>query len=868
MYLTSGAFSLISKPTTMKPFRIPAFLLLFTTVATYGQQAPDSSTAAGSKPFKTGNSRNFWMGANYRKEWNTAVKAPVISLSAEEGGLKPTKKGGGKQTKSLKLEDANGRQYSLRSIQKFVTSKTLPGDLQSEAAADLVSDGISASYPYSALSVKTLNEAAAIPHGDVRLVYIPDDPLLGEFRGDFANMLALYEARLPDSVQKAWDTDEVADKLKDDNDNRVDQAALLKIRVLDMFVMDLDRHEDQWTWGAYDNGKGKTFFPIAKDRDQAFYTNQGVLPGIVKWPWLVPQLQGFRAKAKNIRRFNYAARNLDRFFLNELNEDDWKKVTEAFLATMTDDVIDKAIDQQPPEIRGFSGDKIKAALKERRNYLAAETDDYYRFISEIVSVTGSDKKELFLVNRNDDGSVELNVYKINKEGERSSLMYHRTFEPAITKEIRLYGFGGDDRFEVSGTNDKIRVRMIGGEGADVFDNETATRGGIVYDAKTDDNSLKGKFRDKRSNDSTVNSFERIYFKYNQVVPLLTLGYNQDDGLFVGASLKFIKHGFRRSPYKSMNSFAVSHALSTKAFDFRWYAEHIGVFGATGDLLTDVDINAPNNTTNFFGYGMGTQYIKSNPGKFRYYRARYSLGDISVLLRKRFSPHVTLTVGPTYEFYRFDTDDELNQSRYISQTGSNGLDPATLFSHQDYLGGKLSLEVDTRDNPMLTMKGVHWTTQVRHLEGISDAAYNHLTQLNTDFSFCWDVVPKKLCIAERFGGGHNFGSFEFYQAQYLGNDADLRGFRKYRFAGRTKFYNNLEARIALAKFQTYLFPGSLGILGFFDTGRVWVKDDTDNSWASGYGGGIWIAPLNRILLTVSYAASREDKMILLSLGWRF
>ena len=170
--------------------------------------------------------------------------------------------------------------------------------------------------------------------------------------------------------------------------------------------------------------------------------------------------------------------------------------------------------------------------------------------------------------------------------------------------------------------------------------------------------------------------------------------------------------------------------------------------------------------------------------------------------------------------------------------------------------------------MLTMKGVHWTTQVRHLEGISDAAYNHLTQLNTDFSFSWNVVPKKLCIAERFGGGHNFGSFEFYQAQYLGNDADLRGFRKYRFAGRTKFYNNLEARIALAKFQTYLFPGSLGILGFFDTGRVWVKDDTDNSWASGYGGGIWIAPLNRILLTVSYAASREDKMILLSLGWRF
>ena len=37
------------------------------------------------------------------------------------------------------------------------------------------------------------------------------------------------------------------------------------IRDRDMFVMDLDRHEDQWNWGAWDNGKGKTFYPIAKD---------------------------------------------------------------------------------------------------------------------------------------------------------------------------------------------------------------------------------------------------------------------------------------------------------------------------------------------------------------------------------------------------------------------------------------------------------------------------------------------------------------------------------------------------------------------------------------------------------------------------
>ena len=183
--------------------------------------------------------------------------------------------------------------------------------------------------------------------------YIPDDPKLGEYRQEFANSMALLEERLPDSVDKAYDTDEVADKLKDDNDNDVDQMSLLKARLLDMFIMDLDRHEGQWTWGAYDNGKGKTFFAIAKDRDQAYYISQGLIPSIARWSWIAPQVQGFRAKAKNINRFNFAARNLDRFFLNEIDEATWKKATDDFLATMTDDVIEKALADQPNEIEGI-----------------------------------------------------------------------------------------------------------------------------------------------------------------------------------------------------------------------------------------------------------------------------------------------------------------------------------------------------------------------------------------------------------------------------------------------------------------------------------------------------------------------------------
>lgn len=834
------------------------------------QTSPDSTTAAGTKPFKTGGGRNFWMGANYRKEWNTVVKAPLLNLATEKGGLKPVKRGGGKQTRSLRLEDPNGRQYTIRSIQKYITSKTLPADLQSEAAADLVADGVSASYPYSVLSVIPLAEAAGIPHLDTRLVYIGNDPRLDTFSKDFSNMLALYEKKVPDSVQKSFDTDEVADKLKDDNDNAVNQHQLLTVRILDMYVMDLDRHEDQWEWGAFDNGKGKTYYPIAKDRDQAFYTNQGLLPGIVKWPWLVPQLQGFRPRAKNIRRFNFAARNLDRFFLNQLTEADWRAAAEKFVSQMTDAVIDKAIDQQPPEVRNISGDKIKQILKDRRKYLVDEVMDYYKFISTIVDVTTSDKKELFEITRNDDGSMRVEVFKITKEGNVSTKMYDRLFDGQVTEEVRLYGFAGDDKFVIKGNNDKIKLRMIGGDGEDVFEsNVSAGKGGIVYDTKSDKNTLTGSLKDKRSNDTIVNQYQRIYYKYNQNIPFLAVGFNQDDGLSLGFSFKTIHHGFRKDPYKNMNEFAITAALATSAIAFKWNAEYIGTFGRTGDLLTEVEVNAPNNTTNFFGYGSNSVYDKSSPGKFRYYRARYDLGNFSILYRKRFSPKVWMTLGPTYQFYSFDADDEKNAVRFISDIANNGLDPNTLFEKQSYIGGKFSLNVDTRDNKAMPRKGINWETNVRHLSGNNDASYT-VTQVNSEFTFYLNIVPKVLQIANRFGGGHNFGDYEFYQAQYLGSDDHLRGFRKYRFAGDSKLFNNLELRWRAAKFRTYLFPGSLGLLFFYDTGRIFADEsiDPDPKWKSGYGGGFWIAPLNRLLLNLTYATSKEDKLFLVSLGWKF
>jgi hypothetical protein len=541
---------------------------------------------------------------------------------------------------------------------------------------------------------------------------------------------------------------------------------------------------------------------------------------------------------------------------------------------MTDEVIVKALNEQPAEIRPFSADKIINNLKERRKYLEGEVMRYYRFLAETVSVSGSDKKELFDITRNADGSVLVQVFKISKEGEQSVKMYDRTFYPADTKEIRLYSFGGDDKFDIKGKQGKIKIRMIGGDGIDVFENNSSGGKNYVYDLKKEKNILDGKLKDKTSKDTSVNSYDRLGFKYDQVIPFLSANYNADDGLFLGFSLKFINQGFRKSPYKNMHQIVFTKSLLTKSFNTRYYAEYIGVFGKNTDVLTDLDIKGSNNITSFYGYGPNSVYDKTKPDKFRYYWAKYNTGDIGISLRHRFSDKIMLLFGPAFQYYSLDSAD--NKDKNILNTSTNGLDPSTLFDKQIYVGAKGTLIVDTRNNKVMPGKGIYWQTSYKLLVGMNVNSYE-VRQFNSDFIFHLNLAPQKLTLVNRTGGGHNFGTnysrpdlmpFEFYQAQYLGSEDNLRGYRKYRFAGRSKLYNNLELRWKLATFRTYLFPANFGIYGFYDTGRVWDETNTSNKWLSGYGGGVWLSPLNRIVLTLSYTASKEDKLPTFSFGWKF
>jgi hypothetical protein len=494
---------------------------------------------------------------------------------------------------------------------------------------------------------------------------------------------------------------------------------------------------------------------------------------------------------------------------------------------------------------------------------------YYRFLAKNVSIYGSEKREKFDVERKGDSGVTVTVYKLGKDGEAGKKLFSRTFVSGETKEIRLYGLGGDDQFHVHGEGSPIVVRMIGGTGNDAYESAAAASAAKtkIYDLSTEKNVFGGggAYRSFLSKDPSVIGINRLGFKYDVVAPLLNAGYNPDDGVSLGVGFRYTVQGFHAAPYKQLHTIMLDHALATKAYAFRYNLEAIDAIGKL-DFLLHMGIEAPNNTINFFGFGNESVYDKGTKDGVRYYRARFSEYEADLQLRKKFGSVFSIAAGPAIQHYSVDSAD--NKDRFINQTGQNGLDPATLYKSRAYAGGRVTAIVDDRNSKVLPSRGINWLTQFSSYGGLNDNSHAY-SSLKSDLSLFTSFNSRgNVVISTRLGWGKTFGNYEFYQAQFLGGTDNLRGYRKYRYAGDEEFYHNLDLRIRLADFQTYLFPGSLGLLFFNDVGRVWLKGERSHDWHDGYGGGVWISPLKKFVVSASYAQGTEGGVALIKLGFQY
>lgn len=805
----------------------------------------------------------WFFGENYRKEYAQKTKVPVIRISEIEGGLTVTKLGGGNQSHSLRLADKNGKEWVLRSIEKY-PEVLLPPQLRETFARDILKDNMSAQHPFSALVVPVLAAAVGVAHSNPMIGWISPDPNLGKYAAEFANTLCLLEEREP--AGKSDNTAKMYRKLTDDNDNTFDGPALLKAKALDVLIGDWDRHDDQWRWKAEKTEKGIVYSPVPRDRDQVFFGSDGFIQRYTQTSSLLPMMQGYERNIKNINWFLWEGREINSRLTAKINEAEWDKTVQDFCASLTDEVLEKALKRLPEPDYSLHHNQFLAQLKQRRQDLPKLMNDYYHFFNRIVDIEASDKNELIQVKDAAEKGLSVKINKISKEGEIKKELYSRTFYPNTTKEIRIYMHNGNDSLILDNKSSRIKLRIIGGKGNKFYDVKNSTNKVLLY-GRTKKETYTGddvnKLALRLSNDSAnVAYVAKDMYKRSSL--LLNGGYNLDDGLLLGLTYHFTNPSFRKTPYGNAQTFSFLYSFATSAFKFNYNGEWLKALGKA-DIVIRADAFAPDNTQNFFGLGNETKF-EDHKDDIRYYRARFNIYQLDPTLRWR-REKSTLTVGPSFQFYKFDVDD--NNGRFINNSLQlHSSDSLTIAQNKAYAGAAVNFVNNTRDNNLLPTLGSYIDLKLLAYKGLNHVS-NSFSQLTANIAFYKNIDESaRFVVADRVGGGVTIGKPAFYQAQYLGGQGNLLGYRQYRFAGQQSLYNNLELRIKLGDLVSYVLPGRVGVLGFYDIGRVWKNNENSNLWHQGIGGGVYFAPASFAVIRFVMGHSTEGWYPYVSLNFRY
>ncbi|KAA9339554.1 hypothetical protein F0P96_02760 [Hymenobacter busanensis] len=841
-------------------------------------QGPVATVTPGPRYRAHGLQKPF-IGPVYRSSWTQPVQVPVLDLNTEKGGLRPTGRGGGRQTTSLKMIAADSSEYTFRSVDKDVT-RILPPELRQSFAADILRDITPTAHPYSALVAASLLDRTDVLHARPRLFVLPDNQQLGPYREQYAGLLGTLEEdpwdqkpNLPGfggakDVRRSFS---LFRQLYKDNDNRVDAQNLGRARAFDMLIADFGKHEDNWKWAEFERGKQTVFEPIPRDRDQAFTLWNGALTWVANREWAVPSIEDFGAHFRDLESLNWPARHLDRALLQSLNRDDWRQIGQYLQRRITPAAIDSATAQLPKELEGISGRDINRKLKSRIQELPKALDEYYLMLARDVDVVGSNKAEVFDVQRLRDGNVRVQVSKKDDDGSaKGQPFFDRTFVKGETRDIRLYGLDGKDVFRVTGTGkNSIRVRIVGGEGGDQIADSGNGGRTEVYDVPTTELQAGSGTADRRSNRLGVNGYNREEFEYDGYAPRGSIIYNQNDGFGIAAGFDWVKQGFRKPDYRvryGIDLRATTGGNREITGNVRWRY-----------LLGKWDFGARATYGNYFPFynffGLGNNTTKSDDlYDDKYYRARYRGTQTSVFFERVFRAKSVFRVGPLYEQYESD----FAANSYIGQLKAapvpNPDVPIPNTNTQQLVGGTALLDLDFRDRKTFARKGVrlfgehttwHQLNQNKKTFGLTEAFAEYYGTARLG-------IPVTLVL--KGGGAKNYGTdadIPFYKFTQLGQRQNLRGYLRNRFTGDASVYLNSELRLALGYANTSILPFYYGIFGFYDQGRVYYQGKSPGGLHSGYGGGFYLAPVYETLaLSVSVQHSAEESYLLqFGLGFR-
>ncbi|MCC9016632.1 metallophosphoesterase [Flavobacterium lipolyticum] len=809
----------------------------------------------------------FLFGNHYRKYYSLPIEAKTATLDTLMGGLKPIREGGGHQSKSLRVSDPKGREYVMRAMKKSATQflqsvafkdQYIVNDFENTYAENFLLDFYTTSHPYTPFAVGNLADRIGLAHSNPILYYIPKQNTLKEFNSNFGDELYMVEERPADNHLEGKNfgnptniisTSDMMKNLHKDEKYTVDENEYIKARLFDMLIGDWDRHDDQWRWREYKKDGKVTYKPIPRDRDQAFSKYDGTLLALLMNIPALRHMRTFKDKIDNVKWLNREPYPLDLAFLKTAEEKDWIAQAKYIQENLSDTDIDNAFKSLPKEVQDETIKDIQQKLKSRKKDLQKYASQYFDVLSHTVMIAGTDKKDKFVIRHSAKKTLEIQVFRVKKEGDE--LIYTKTITDAKTSNLWIYGLDDNDTFQVTGNaKSKIKIRLIGGQNNDTYNIENGKRV-IVYDFKSKQNTynLDSKTGTQLTDDYDVNLYNYEKPKYNVISGLPNMGYNPDDGVKLGFNLNYTVNNFKQNPYTQKHVLNGFYYFATEGFELN-YAAHFP--GLLGKWVIDVEsqYTTPNFTVNYFGYGNETINNTEQFG-MDYNRVRIQKFNVSAAIRHVGRYGSEFSIQPMFQQMRV----EETKNRFIDIP--NIINPE-IFQSQTFGGAKIKYHFKNSDFAAKPTLGVTFMISAAWLANLNETRQNFPT-LESLLGFTHKIDSNgKLVLATLLKGKAILNNnYEFYQGASLGGDTDLRGYRNERFLGSSYFSQSTDLRLSIGKIQKTIAPLTYGILGGFDYGRIWLDGENSQKWHQDYGGGLWLNAINVLTARITYFKSPDE-----------
>ena len=831
---------------------------------------------------------SIW-GDHYRELYHTPINVKVALLDTLYGGLRVERAGGGHQTKSLRLVGATGKEYNLRALKKnsiqFLQAVAFQENYISDALENSIADRIiedfyTAAHPYAFLAIPKLSDAAGVFHTNPQILYVPKQKALGKYNLDYGDELYMIEERpeenhkdspsfgQPDDIESTAD---VYERIRKDEKYKVDEPAYIRARLFDMLIGDWDRHDDQWRWAEYEQENGDHIFkPIPRDRDQAFSNFDGALLGSLKSTMNVAkQFQVYDEELESVRWMNVAALKLDRTLIQNSQKDIWLQEAKALQAAITPQVVEDAFGELPREMPEEDSKELQKLLLGRLENLDDIASRYYKYLSRLAIVTGTDKDDYITVTRMPKGKTQITINRI-KDGKKADEVSQKTYDRNYTKEIWLYGLDDDDVFEVEGEVDNpIDLRIIGGQNNDVYRIKKG-RAVTIYDHKSKKNTVerKGSARLRFTDDYQVNSFDKDkrITKTNAILP--AIGWNPDDGFRIGLQDVYTVNGFHRNPFTRRHTFTAGYFFATQGFSIDYKGEFAGVLGSSFNLLVRGNVTGPNFTENFFGFGNDTENLQDELDRdFNRVKISTMGAGIGAVRNGRFGSYFEFNLNA--QGYQVDNTEGRFISRPILEL-QDDIEVGPDFYDRKWFGGvEATYRYESYDVAVNPTQGMKF-----ELKGGSQI---NLEETDRIFGYLYPYLGfynaltrnRKFVLRTVAQSQHIFGDdFEFYQGAQIGRLTGLRGYRIQRFTGQHSLTGSADIRYSFNQFKTRFLPLQIGIFAGADTGRVWLNGEDSNTWHSDFGGGFWINSLDAVSGTFNLFAGDDGLQFSFGFGFKF